>query len=210
MFLCTASLRCPPRRAAFIFLALDSQRERERSERGDRSKGQGVCAVCSQYGRLVATFVCHFYCYAKGFPKHFKSKNPTFYDRMLGNWTVLTLQWTISPRRAVKSDSTHTHTESTQRTVLTGNGNWNRKLEMPARYLRALASPSGQLSIVLTKVLEILRYKRQQTTDFLNIFPWFAETNKKWLWFMNLDGKPELKGDNSLACEMRHSYTRSP
>lgn len=119
MFLCTASVALH----SYFWPSIARERERERSERGDR--GKGVCAVCSQYGRLVATFVCHFYCYAKGFPKHFKSKNPTFYDRTLGNWTVLTLQWTISPRRAVKSDNTHTHTEHTANCL-----NWKWKLKL--------------------------------------------------------------------------------
>lgn len=144
MFLCTASLRCSPSRAAFIFLALDSQRKGERSERSDRERGdgQGVCAVCSQYGRLVATFVCHFYCYAKGFPKHFKSENPTFYDRMLGNWTVLTLQWTISPRHAVKSDSTHT--EHTANCL-----NWKWKLKTETENWKCLHATSEHKQVHL-------------------------------------------------------------
>lgn len=109
---------CSPSRAAFIFFG---------------PEGQGVCAVCHQYGWLDARLAClvwtgmcaarrdfclPFYCYAKGFPKRFKSENPTFYDHTLGNWTVLTLQWTMSLWKV---------TAHTARTVLTGNGNWKLK-----------------------------------------------------------------------------------
>lgn len=89
-------------------------------------------------------FCLPFYCYAKGFPKRFKSENPTFYDHTLGNWTVLTLQWTMSLWKV---------TAHTARTVLTGNGNWKLKTEnenenwkcLRVTFERAQASPSGQL-----------------------------------------------------------------
>lgn len=78
-------------------------------------------------------FCLPFYCYAKGFPKRFKSENPTFYDHTLGNWTVLTLQWTMSLWKV---------TAHTARTVLTGNENW--KLKTKTKTGNACALPSSE------------------------------------------------------------------